>query len=69
MNIHSNARTTPHSRALMIERFWAGQIQQSIADDLGVSRRTVCKWIRRGRDGGRWRPAQRKRQGMHGDCI
>lgn len=52
MNIHSNARTTPHSRALMIERFRAGQSQQSIADDFGVSRRTVCKWIARWKEGG-----------------
>lgn len=53
MNIYSHARTTVYSRGLIIARYQEGQSQQSIADDLGISRRTVCKWIKRFRDEGK----------------
>lgn len=52
MNIHSNARTNAHSRALMVARYHQGKTQQTIADELGISRRTVCKWLKRWREEG-----------------
>lgn len=53
MNVHQNAVTTAKSRALIIERVEQGWTQQRIAESLGVSRRTVCKWVRRFRDEGK----------------
>ena len=52
MNAHRNARTTPYSRALIVERSAAGEAAASIAASFGVSVRTVYKWIRRYREGG-----------------
>lgn len=52
MNTHINARTTFYSRGLIIQRHQSGEPQQAIADALGISRRTVCKWIKRWRDEG-----------------
>lgn len=50
--MHKNAKTTAWSRALIIERYQAGWNQQAIADSLGISRRTVCKWLKRWREEG-----------------
>ena len=44
MNVHENARTTPHSRMLMIERLRAGWSLSAVAEAQGVSVRTVRKW-------------------------
>jgi DNA-directed RNA polymerase specialized sigma24 family protein len=68
MNIHKNARTTPHSRLLMVCRVREQkQPAAKVADDFGVSERTVRKWLARWRAGvepalndrssapGRWR--------------
>lgn len=49
MNIHQHAKTTYKSRLLIIERYEQGWRQQAIADSLGISRRTVCKWLTRWR--------------------
>jgi transposase InsO family protein len=46
---HGNARTTVFARRLMVERRLAGWPAARIAEQLGVSRATVHKWI------GRWR--------------
>ena len=51
-NPHQNARTTVHSRELMVSRQAAGRPVAQIADEFGVSVRTVRKWLRRFRDGG-----------------
>jgi transposase InsO family protein len=48
-NPHKNARTTVHSRALMVERWQAGLTIDEIAAQFGVSVRTVRKWIARWR--------------------
>ena len=47
MNIHKLARTTPVSRALIVARRAAGVGEAAIAQQLGIDRKTVRKWIRR----------------------
>jgi transposase InsO family protein len=49
---HPNARTTVYARTLMVERHQAGWSQARIAEQLGVSRATVSKWISRYREEG-----------------
>ena len=49
MKVHRNARTTPQSRALLVRRVREGQAAQAVADALGISLRTVRKWIARDR--------------------
>ena len=51
MNIHKNARTTPHSRARIAGRVAAGERPAGIARDVGVSERTVKKWAARAAEG------------------
>ena len=52
MNAHRNARTTPYSRALIVERYAAGEPAGAIAAAFGISVRTVYKWLARYRSGG-----------------
>ena len=47
MDIHQNARTTPHSRAAMVRRVRAGEPPKSVAAGVGVCDKTVRKWARR----------------------
>ena len=49
---HRNARTTVYARRLIVERHRAGWPAARIAEQLGVSRATVHKWIGRHRDQG-----------------
>ncbi|WP_157962031.1 helix-turn-helix domain-containing protein, partial [Acuticoccus kandeliae] len=51
-NPHKNARTTVHSRALIVTRRAEGRPVKRIAEELGISERTVFKWLRRHREGG-----------------
>lgn len=51
-NPHQNARTTIYSRELMVARHAAGRPVAQVAEEFGVSIRTVRKWLRRFRDGG-----------------
>ena len=44
---HRNARLTVHARLLIVERSRAGWPQARIAEQLGVSRGTVKKWLAR----------------------
>lgn len=44
---HRNARLTVHARLLIVERHQAGWPQAHLAEQLGVSRGTVKKWIDR----------------------
>lgn len=53
MDVHKNARTTPHSRENIVGRVLAGESARSVADDVGVCESTVRKWLRRYRDEGR----------------
>ena len=52
MNAHRNARTTPYSRALIVERYAAGEPAGAIAAAFGTSVRTVYKWLARYRNEG-----------------
>lgn len=48
MKAHRNARTNPYGRALMVRRVrQEGQSVAETAAELGVSRQTVHKWLRR----------------------
>ncbi len=48
MNLHKNARTCPKSRALMVSRVLEdGRPVAVVAEEFGVSRRTVYKWVQR----------------------
>jgi transposase InsO family protein len=48
MNLHRNARTNPYSRALIVRRVrQEGRSVRETAAELGVSRQTVYKWLRR----------------------
>ncbi len=48
MDIHQNARSTPHSRALLVWRVLEeGQRVSEVAAGFGVSERTVRKWVDR----------------------
>jgi transposase InsO family protein len=51
MDIHKNARTTPHSRALIATRVAAGERLADVARALGVCDRTVRKWVGRAAEG------------------
>ncbi|MDX6622056.1 MAG: hypothetical protein QOK36_4442 [Gaiellales bacterium] len=44
---HRNARLTVYARLLIVQRRAAGWTQARTAEQLGVSRGTVCKWLAR----------------------
>jgi transposase InsO family protein len=50
--VHANARTNLFARRLMVERVAAGWPPAHVAEQLGVSRATVYKWLRRHAEGG-----------------
>ena len=53
MDIHKNARTTPHSRAEMARRVIVeGQKPGAVAAAFGVCAKTVAKWVSRFRQAG-----------------
>lgn len=47
MDIHENARTCPASRMLLVSRVRSGSSVSSVAEAMGISRRTVLKWLAR----------------------
>src|SRR5262245_21876954 len=48
MKAHRNARTTPYTRALIVRRIrQEGRSVAETAAELGISRQTVYKWLRR----------------------
>jgi len=48
MNIHKNARLTPHSRAELVRRVLVvGQAPMAVATAMGVTAKTVGKWVAR----------------------
>lgn len=50
--VHANARLTPHARLLIVQRVADGHLPGEVAKQLGVSRTTVYKWLRRHRSEG-----------------
>lgn len=52
MNSHRNARTTPFSRALIVEPLQSGEPVEVSAAAFGISIRTVYKWLARHRTSG-----------------
>ncbi len=52
MNLHPNARTTPFSRKLFVDRIESGDSVRAAAEAVGVSRSTAYKWLRRWREEG-----------------
>ena len=53
MNMHKNARLTPHSRADLVRRVTIeGQAGKAVAAAFGVTVKTVGKWVARFRAGG-----------------
>jgi transposase InsO family protein len=49
---HANARTNLFARRLIVERVGAGWPPAHVAEQLGISRSTVHKWLRRHAEGG-----------------
>jgi transposase InsO family protein len=49
---HANARTNLFARRLIVERVAAGWPAARVAEQLGISRATVHKWVRRFAEGG-----------------
>jgi len=48
MKLHGNARTCPHSRAVLVERVLVqGWTRAAAASAAGISERTACKWVAR----------------------
>jgi transposase InsO family protein len=47
MNVHKNARLTPHGRERIIRLVESGQTPQAVAQAAGVCPRTVRKWVDR----------------------
>ena len=48
MNVHQNARLTPHSRAELVRRVVVeGQTPKAVAAAFGVTVKTVRKWVAR----------------------
>jgi transposase InsO family protein len=52
VKLHRNARTTPFSRKLLVERIESGDSVRAAAEAVGVSRSTAYKWLRRWSDEG-----------------
>jgi len=53
MDIHKNARLTPHSRAELVRRvLQEEQTPKAVATALGVCSKTVRKWVKRFQSGG-----------------
>lgn len=47
MKLHANAKTTPYTRLLLVERILNGWDPGSAGESVGVSRRTALKWLAR----------------------
>jgi transposase len=47
MNIHKNARLTPHGRELLVRHIVSGQTTEAAARAAGVCPRTALKWVAR----------------------
>lgn len=52
VNVHKNAKLAPTGRALLVKRIEAGERAEVVAREMGVSRRTAFKWLKRYRQEG-----------------
>src|SRR5690242_5436361 len=52
VKLHRNAKTTPHMRALLVDRIRHQQWPPRAAAAAGISVRSAYKWVARHRDGG-----------------
>ena len=52
MNVHKNAVLTPAGRERAVKRVLEGEKVRDVAQSLGVSRRTIYKWVRRWKEEG-----------------
>ena len=52
VNVHKNAKLTPTGRALLVRRLVTGDRAEVVAREMGVSRRTAFKWLKRYREEG-----------------
>ena len=50
--MHKNAKLTPAGRALLVKRIESGERAEVVAGEMGVSRRTAFKWLKRHREEG-----------------
>lgn len=51
MDVHKNARTTPHSRAMIAQRVHAGESVAAVARAFSICARTARKWVERATQG------------------
>ena len=51
MPSHPNAKLTPRGRETLVSRIESGVGVADAARQMGVSRQTACKWLRRSRRG------------------
>jgi transposase InsO family protein len=65
MKAHKNARTTLHSRQVLVERIAQGLPAWQVAQDLGISRQTVQKWLARARREGQLGLQDRSSRPVH----
>lgn len=47
MDVHKNARLTPHCRALLVDRVMKGEPKRLVAQCFAISMQTVGKWLER----------------------
>ena len=52
MNVHKNARLTPHGRERIVRQVEIGQTPKAVGEAAGVCPRTVRKWVSRYRSEG-----------------
>ena len=52
MDVHKNARLTYACRVLLVQRIQSGRAKVQVARELGISLKTVDKWLRRYREAG-----------------
>jgi transposase-like protein len=52
MNVHKNARLTPHGRERIVRQVESGQTLKAVGEAVGVCPRTVRKWVFRYRSEG-----------------
>ena len=52
VNVHKNAKLTPAGRAVLVRRIESGERAEAVAREMGVSRRTAFKWLKRFREEG-----------------